>query len=279
MNFFLLIMTPLKNMPAEINMTKTNLISVTDQIGKLAGMLLNLNSDFTFKNDTNSKLLIELQNNTEMAFGKLKNILNSNNVDLYFIAKNEPTQLIETLSIANWEKSFTEPEIYNQNMFVNSPILFQDSFVNNLQNQINRKTIKPLNKSVSFETDSILSTNNNFAALGFAEPIIKKAHLASNKCKPYESVIEKYLDPNDFFHLDVNITDLHIKNEDEFKHIKFYYQRFGYITTGSEIYKYKRGNDSYLIADNGVLYFINSDNMLVPGVFKNKPQHWIQKPQ
>jgi heat shock protein HspQ len=60
-------------------------------------------------------------------------------------------------------------------------------------------------------------------------------------------------------------------NVNELKDIKFYF-----ITNESkQLFKIRKGNSAYYIADDGNLYIIDENNM-IPGVFKNRQQKWVE---
>jgi len=63
-------------------------------------------------------------------------------------------------------------------------------------------------------------------------------------------------------------------NINELTNIKFYFIS-NYIDS-KHLFKIRKGNSSYYIADDGNLYMLDENNNLIPGVFKNRLQKWIE---
>lgn len=61
-------------------------------------------------------------------------------------------------------------------------------------------------------------------------------------------------------------------NINELKDIKFYF----ITNTTKQLFKIRKGSSSYYIADDGNLYMFDSDNNLVPGVYRDILQKWIE---
>ena len=284
-------MNNLSNSP-EKKTIKLKLINYKKQLEIFALASLNLNSEISFTDDQNDKMVNDLQYITETMFGKLNTIINANSIKKYCRLK-ENTILHDSSDCDdsdNDNKSTQSCKLYESDCSVMSFIVdkkrrtvsapTQCSIIEDTDESIKKNSFVPvtnwnelkLKNQLTDKTENILPDDFFTSSSVYTKPSIYKTK------KEYTTLFKKWHyvqilpDVMYFEYLHLADTKFPINNIDNYKDIKFYFRKISNINLG--LHKFKRGSEVYFIASNNTLYKINSDNMLLPGIFNNALQCW-----
>lgn len=236
-----------------------------NQIEIFAGIILSLNSEIDFTNDQTTSIFKNLQNDVETSYGKLSNIINSENIHfhcnfkkilirersvsapMYYNNYSEDTISESNLSVVSVAK--TNPSNSSSLVTVfETPVAADDNVLNKILNQ-NLKT----------------STSNR----EFQNNICKQESLERKR----NITIDFKQNSVTFKHLSGNYTGFTIKNINSFKDTKFCFKNALYLNNQGGLYRFHRGDDDYFLSDRGILYKLLNNN-LVFGIFQETLQCW-----
>lgn len=257
--------------------TIEDILQCKNELSKMASRLFEFNNKYVIQLPYQGNMMINLQREVEQAMGTLNTLSKSDQISIYM--QENGTMLNE--------------EFTHVRSVSNQSIVFRE---------LRERTISPISSSsqelrvpsvVTLQTELKLQEH----PLRFDEPVedekqqeekneVKEKEITILKrpiIKPFSRKVRKtrinnieirpgmYLDTLD------HDAEHDIINKDEFKDIQFYFRDPEIHKGYNGLYKLWLGNSTYFIANNGVLYIYDKETeMLIPGVWDGKEQHWKQ---